>query len=259
MAGNIPFVGFHDMISVLVSGHTLLAKASSKDERLMKLFGRLLTEIEPSLQERIRFTDEYLNNADAIIATGSNNTARHFEYYFREKPHIIRRNRNGIAVLHGNESDEELMNLGKDIFTFFGLGCRNVTKLYIPENYQIEHLLHVLESYSDVPENNKYGNNIDYHRTLYLMNQEHFYDNGIVLFKENKQISSPVGVVYYEKYAELETLKAELTSLGDQVQCIVDPSGAIPGSIQPGKTQFPELWDYADGVDTLNFLKELGR
>ncbi len=257
MAGNIPLVGFHDMMSVLASGHKVLAKPSSKDDRLIRKVAEILSAIDPALGIRITLTEEKLSGLDAVIATGSNNSARYFEYYFRNIPHIIRKNRNGVAVLTGDESVEELAALGEDIFTYFGMGCRNVTKLYIPEAYDLKVLLGVLDRFQALYQHHKYGNNVDYYRTMYLMNQDPILDNGILLLKEDPSIASPVGVVFYERYSEIDLVQQELDLHHEEIQCIVSLSPDIKNSILPGSTQEPMPWDYADGVDTIRFLMEL--
>ena len=256
MAGNIPLVGFHDLLCVLASGHRVLAKTSSKDDRLIKKVLELLGDIDPELGERISLTDETLKGVDAVIATGSNNSARYFEYYFRNTPHIIRKNRNGVAVLTGEESQEELYRLGEDIFTYFGMGCRNVTKLFIPDSYDLTILMGVMDRFSHLYQHHKYGNNVDYYRTLYLMNQDSLLDNGVLLLKEDSAIASPVGVVFYERYSEIAQVHKQLDQRKDEIQCIVSIQKEISGAIAPGKTQQPMPWDYADGVDTIEFLKE---
>jgi len=257
MAGNIPLVGFHDMMSVLASGHRVLAKPSSRDDRLIRQVAEVLSAIDPELGSAIQFTDDKLSGMDAVIATGSNNSARYFEYYFRDIPHIIRKNRNGVAVLSGKESKEELVGLGEDIFTYFGMGCRNVTKLYIPKSYDLKILLGVLDSFYPLHQHHKYGNNVDYYRTIYLMNQVDFLDNGILLLKEDPAIASPVGVVFYERYSEIGLVQKELELHREEIQCIVSTDPQISGAILPGSTQEPMPWDYADGVDTIRFLTEL--
>ena len=258
LAGNIPLVGFHDLMTVLVSGHRVLAKASSMDERLIKEVALILASIDPELGKAIQFTDDKLSGLDAVIATGSNNSSRYFEYYFRNIPHIIRKNRNGVAVLSGNESEAELAALGEDIFTYFGMGCRNVTKLYIPETYDLKILLGVLDSFHPLYQHHKYGNNVDYYRTIYLMNRVDFLDNGVLLVKEDPSIASPVGVVFYERYSELGLVQKELELHREEIQCVVSTIPEIRGAILPGSTQEPMPWDYADGVDTIRFLMELG-
>jgi len=257
MAGNIPLVGFHDMMSVLASGHKVLAKPSSKDDRLIRKVAEVLSAIDPALGKRIRFTDDKLSGMDAVIATGSDNSARYFEYYFRNIPHIIRKNRNGVAVLTGEESEEELAALGEDIFTYFGMGCRNVTKLYIPETYDLKVLLGVLDSFHPLYQHHKYGNNVDYYRTIYLMNQVPILDNGVLLLKEDPALASPVGVVFYERYSEIGFVQQELELHRQEIQCIVSSDPEIKGAILPGSTLIPMPWDYADGVDTIRFLMEL--
>ena len=257
MAGNIPLVGFHDLMCVLAAGHDALVKPSSSDSRLIRNIADLLSFIDPGLGERIRLTDERLSGLDAVIATGSNNSARYFEYYFRDIPHVIRKNRNGVAVLAGTETEEELHALGEDIFTYFGMGCRNVTKLYIPEKYDLKGLLHVLDRFYQLSQHHKYANNVEYYRTIYLMNLESFLDNGVLLLKEDPAISSPVGVAFYERYSEIEEVQQKLDLHREEIQCIVSTCPDIRDSIQPGSTQAPMPWDYADGVDTIRFLKEI--
>lgn len=259
MAGNIPLVGFHDLLSVILSGHRFLGKPSSKDDHLLRKVTEVICAIEPGFTDRINYTEGYLKNADAIIATGSDNTARHFEYYFRDKPHIIRRNRNGLAVLTGKETREEILQLGHDIFSYFGLGCRNVTKLYIPLDYPLEKLLEPLESFIALRDHHKYANNLDYNRSVYLMNAIPFLDNGVLLLKEDERLSSPVGVVYYEKYSQLDQLAEKIRLQQDQVQCVVTIARGIENAVPPGKSQSPAPWDYADGVDTMKFLTDLNR
>ncbi|MEX2427260.1 MAG: acyl-CoA reductase [Bacteroidales bacterium] len=254
MAGNIPLVGFHDMLSVIMSGNNFIGKPSSKDDRLLRMVADIICSIEPGFSDRISFTDAYLKGVDAIIATGSDNSARYFEYYFRNIPHIIRKNRNSIAVLSGNETEEELIALGDDIFSYFGLGCRNVTKIFIPEAYDLRIILKAFESFTDLQDHHKYNNNLEYNRSVYLLNRIPFLDNGIVLLKEHESISSPVGVVYYEYYSQRENVIRKITAQQEQIQCIVSNLVEIENSIPPGTSQAPALWDYADGVDTMEFL-----
>ena len=257
LAGNIPLVGFHDLLCVLAAGHKVLAKLSSKDDRLIKGVCKLIGDIDPDLGSRIEFAEEKLSGMDAVFATGSDNSARYFEYYFRDIPHIIRKNRNGVAVLTGQESDEELARIGKDIFTYFGMGCRNVTKLYIPWEYDLKILMRVLDSYHLLKQHNKYANNVDYYRTMYLMNQVSLLDNEVLLLKEDSAIASPVGVVFYERYSEIRWVEDLLASRKEEIQCVVSLHPGLQGAIPPGSTQEPMPWDYADGVDTIRFLIEL--
>lgn len=258
MAGNIPMVGFHDMLSVLLSGHSFVGKLSSKDNQLLNFVSRLLIKINSEFKSLITFQSERLsgeNKFNAIIATGSNNSARYFEAYFKKYDHIIRRNRNSVAVLTGKETDEELKALGRDVFLYFGLGCRNVSKLYIPKEYNLVHLLDCWKNYSFISNHNKYANNYDYQRSILLMNRIKHLDTGFVLLNENTAITSPIGVVNYEYYSEINSLKQSLKSNSDQIQCIV--SNEFSNSIPFGKAQEPELYDYADQVDTMAFLSNL--
>jgi len=258
MAGNIPMVGFHDMLSVLISGHQFIGKLSSKDNRLLDFITRLLAEINPDFKTLISFKSERLNGKqdfDAIIATGSNNSARYFEAYFSKYPHIIRRNRNSVALITGNETKEELQNLGLDVFLYFGLGCRNVSKLYVPENYDITQILDAWQDYATSVDHNKYANNHDYQRSLYLMNAIKHYDNGFLLMKEDIAISSPIAVLHYEHYRSIEQVKNHFKENSENIQCIVGQEGE--NLIPFGKAQQPELNDYADNVDTMAFLSQL--
>lgn len=254
MAGNIPLVGFHDMLSVIMSGNNFLGKPSSKDDRLLKKMAEIICRIEPGFSDRIRFTESYLKGADAIIATGSNNSSRYFEYYFRDIPHIIRKNRSGVAVLSGNETEQEIIRLGEDIFSYFGLGCRNVTKIFIPDDFKPEVLLEVFETFTNLQEHYKYNNNLEYNRSVYLLNMIPFLDNGIVLMKEDENISSPIGVVYYEKYSHLEEVMEKISAQHEHIQCVISTIRKIENSISPGTSQAPALWDYADSIDTMKFL-----
>ncbi len=245
------------MLCVLATGHRILAKPSSKDDRLIRKVAEVLSIIDPSLGARITFTDERLSGLDAVIATGSNNSARYFEYYFRDIPHIIRKNRNGVAVITGEETEEELAGIGEDIFTYFGLGCRNVTKIYLPEAYDLKILMGAMDAFVHLAEHHKYINNVDYYRSIYLMNQQKFLDNGVLLLKEDSAIASPVGVVFYERYSEIGAVDQQLKVRQEEIQCVVSISPEINKSIPPGTSQQPMPWDYADGVDTISFLKQL--
>jgi hypothetical protein len=256
MAGNIPLVGFHDLLSVLVSGHYLYAKLSSEDTFLTRWLVQQLLIIEPAFKEYIHFVD-LLKNVDAVIATGSDNTARYFEYYFAKKPHIIRRNRSSLAVLTGFESKEELTKLGADIFQYYGLGCRNVSKLFVPEGYIFDTLFEALEPFKWVLEHHKYANNYDYNKSILLVNRTPHYDNGFVLLSENKQLVSPISVVHIEAYTSQEDLKERLTDLEDKIQCTVSALGWLAGSVPFGEAQCPQVWQYADNVDTMAFLTNL--
>ncbi len=252
MAGNIPLVGFHDFLSVLLLGHRAEVKLASADRLLLPLVADYLATVEPALQEAFSFTEGPLKEYDAVIATGSNNTARYFEYYFGKKPHIIRRNRNSVAILNGDESREELQALGKDIFTYFGLGCRNVSKLFVPENYDFKPFFEAIEVFSEITGHRKYANNYEYNKAVYLMSAFPFLDNGFLLLREEASYASPIGTLYYEPYQGHAQLQGRLEADRGQVQCIVGRDGL--GITPFGQTQHPALWDYADGVDTVDFL-----
>ncbi|MDP3353238.1 MAG: acyl-CoA reductase [Flavobacteriaceae bacterium] len=256
MAGNIPLVGFHDLISVLISGHKASVKLSSNDQKLLPILAQYLQKIEPEFENYITFTEQKLESFEAVIATGSNNTSRYFEYYFGKYPHIIRKNRNSVAILTGNETDEELNRLGEDIFRYFGLGCRNVSKIFIPRNYDLDILFKALYPYNSLLDYKKYSNNYDYNKAVYLMSLFKIYDNGFLILKEDKSYSSPIASLFYEYYDAIELLNDKLDIEQDQIQCIIGNS-AIPNSIPFGTSQKPNLWDYADDVDTIDFLLKL--
>ncbi len=258
MAGNVPLVGFHDMLCVLISGNKFLGKLSSEDKLLMPFISKVLIEIEPTFADKISFTDGQIKGMDAVIATGSNNSARYFEYYFSKYPHIIRKNRNSVAVLNGAETAQDLNKLGKDIFQYFGLGCRNVSKLFVPKNYNFDIFYQSIYDYQEIVNNNKYGNNYDYNRTVYLMkNDPSLLDNNFLLLKQDESYYSPIGVLFYDYYETIEDLNKKLEAEKSNIQCIVSNSMEIKNALPFGKAQCPSLFDYADGVDTMNFLLEL--
>ena len=256
MAGNIPLVGFHDALCVLMSGHILLAKLSKDDTALMLWILGELKRLEPRFVEQIHIA-ERLNAADAFIATGSDNTARYFEYYFGKKPNIIRRNRTSLAVLTGREEPHELGLLGEDIFRYYGLGCRNVSKLYVPQNYDFTPLLDSLEPWHHIPNHHKYQNNYDYNKSILLVNGVPHLDTGFLLLTESTQLVSPISVMHYSFYSSEVDLVNQLTDVAAQTQCIVASRGQWPGSFPFGQAQRPSVTDYADGVDTMAFLAQL--
>ncbi|MBN3583510.1 acyl-CoA reductase [Algoriphagus aestuarii] len=256
MAGNIPAVGFHDLLTVLISGNKACVKLSSSDTVLMSWMINQLIEINPKFSDLISI-EEMLKGKDAYIATGSDNSARYFNYYFGKYPSIIRQNRTSVAVLTGNESSEDLKNLGKDIFKYFGLGCRNVSKVYLKSENQLQQLLDNLEEFSFVGNHHKYHNNYDYNKSIYLVNNEKHLDNGFLLVKESNELVSPISVLYFELYESEEALFETLESLKEKIQCLVGNPEAIQGAIPFGNAQNPMPWDYADEVDTLQFLISL--
>lgn len=256
MAGNIPLVGFHDLLCVLITGNKALVKLAEDDTTLMKWVIEELISIEPEFASFIEISENRLPQGfDAIIATGSNNSNRYFEYYFREKRSLLRGNRNSVAILSGKETPEDLQKIGADIFTYFGLGCRNVSKIYVPRDYDITQFLDGIESHNDVGNHHKYANNYTYHKAILLMNLTPHLDNNFMLLKEDERIASPLGILYYERYDSQEALLETLKGKQSEIQCIVSKSD-LPGTIPLGKAQQPELWDYADGVDTIAFLLE---
>jgi len=256
MAGNIPLVGFHDLLSILICGHHALVKLSSNDVRLIPLMCEYLIGIEPNFENSIEFTQGKLENFDAVIATGSNNTARYFEYYFKGKPNIIRKNRNSVAVLTGNETKEELEALGEDVFRYYGLGCRSVSKFFIPRGYDFDAFYKSIFKYQNLLKHEKYTNNYDYNKAVYLMSNFKLLDNGFLMLKEDKSYSSPISSVFYEYYENYEDLKLLFEQKDKQLQCIVNFQKNTK-NVDFGKTQYPDLQDYADGIDTVDFLLKI--
>ena len=253
LAGNIPLVGFHDFLCVLITGHDVLVKTSSNDQHLLPFLAKYLIHIAPELAEKITFTEGKLENFDAVIATGSNNTARYFEYYFKDKPSIIRKNRNSVAVLNGEETKEQLIALGEDIFRYFGLGWRNVSKLFVPKDYSFNVFFEAMFEYLDVIHYEKYANNYDYNKAVFLMSNFQLLDNGFLTIKEDNSYASPISSVFYEYYDALPEVEKKLQKNSDQIQCITS-NNLIKNSIAFGQTQQPKLWDYADNIDTISFL-----
>lgn len=258
LAGNIPMVGFHDVISVLATGNIALIKLSTSDDKLLPAVLAELIKIEPLLESSIVYVDR-LKDFDAVIATGSNNTSRYFDYYFGKVPNIIRRNRNSVAVLTGNETVAEISELGHDIFNYFGLGCRNVSKIFLPEGYEIKNFFEPLEQYKDIINHFKYNNNYDYNKSIYLVNSAVHYDNGFLLLKEDKSMSSPLAVLYFEYYKNLDEVSEKLRSEEERIQCVVTtaPLALKTEKIAFGKSQTPRIWDYADNINTVLFLADL--
>jgi len=251
-AGNIPLVCFHDVFCVLLSGNKALIKLSSDDKILLPFFLRLLCHYEPEFESAIHFADGKISNFDAVIATGSDNTASHLHYYFGKYPNIIRKNRSSVALLTGTESTEDLKNLGTDIFQYFGLGCRNVTKLLVPAGYVFNSFFESILDWSFVVNNKKYGNNYDYHRAIFLLEQIPFLDNNFLMIREEKALHSPVGVLHYEFYEDPAAAAEILKSATDQLQCIVGKD-----YVPFGYSQRPVISDFADNVNTLDFLLNL--
>jgi len=255
MAGNIPLVGFHDLLSVLICGHKALVKLSSNDTIIPKYIIDELIRIEPGFADLIVISDNTIGSVyDAVIATGSNNSNRYFEYYFKNKSNLLRGNRNSLAILNGDESKDDLEKLADDVFMYFGLGCRNVSKLMLPRNFNFEALFEAFEKYVGLIEHNKYANNYTYHKAILLMNQTPHLDNGFILLKEDKAIASPLGVLFYEFYDTENEIDEIISKNKENIQCIVSKDS---NNIQFGQAQYPKLSDYADGKDTIEFLCSL--
>ncbi len=253
MAGNIPLVGFHDFLSVLISGHKVLVKQSSNDKHLLPFLAKYLEVVEPQFKGKITFKEGKLEDFDAVIATGSDNTARYFEYYFKDKPSIIRKNRNSVAVLTGNETEQQLKLLSEDIFRYYGLGCRNVSKLFVPKDYNFDAFFNAMYHWHPIINQAKYANNYDYNKAVYLMSEFNMLENGFLMIKEDESYSSPIATLFYEYYDTLESLKQKLNTEADKIQCVVADQFS-KDEIAFGNTQKPQLWDYADNVDTVEFL-----
>jgi hypothetical protein len=255
LAGNIPLVGFHDFLCVLISGHCAQLKLSSKDSKLIPYLIRHLTWLEPGFEKAITIKENKLENFDAVIATGSDNSARYFEYYFGKYPNIIRKNRTSCVILTGNEPDEEIDALGEDIFSYFGLGCRNVSKAFVPAGYDLAKILSRWAAYKDIIHHHKYCNNYDYQKSILLVNLVPFLDNGFILLQEHENLVSPISVLYYAYYTDQADLENKLNSNKEKIQCIV--GSHPPATIPFGSAQYPDVWDYADHADTLKFLEKL--
>ncbi len=254
MAGNIPLVGFHDFLCVLISGNKFLGKFSSKDGNLMLTITQMLTQIEPEFTNYIEITDNQLKGFDAVIATGSDNSSRYFDYYFKNYPTIIRKHRNSIAIITGNETTCDFEQLSNDIFNYFGLGCRNVSKLLVPQGYNFTPMLDSFINWNHLINQNKYANNYEYNRAIYTMNQVIHLDTGYLLVTPSEAIESPVGVLFYQEYSTLKGAVEYINLNEEKVQCIVGNAGSHPRAIPFGTTQSPKIDDYADGLDTVEFL-----
>ena len=251
-AGNLPLVGFHDIVCCILLNINTQVKLSKNDNVLIPAILKILYLFDSELQDRIKICNEKPDNYNYVIATGSNNSNRYFEYYFGKFPHIFRRNRTSIAVVHSEISDDQLKSLSHDMLQYYGLGCRSVTKLYLPEKFSLDRIYNSVFNYKDLINHNKYMNNYDYNRSIFLMGKKLFFDNGFLILKEDKSLFSPISVVNFEYYSSMETLEKELNVLSNEIQCRVG-EGGIPF----GTAQKPELWDYADGVDTIDFLTKI--
>jgi Acyl-CoA reductase (LuxC) len=252
MAGNIPLVGFHDFLCAICAGHIAVCKLSSLDKTLLPALAKQLIQFAPNLAKRIEFSEGKIGELDGVIATGSDNSLKYFEQYFGKYPHIFRKNRTSIAVLDGTESHDELVALGEDIFAYFGLGCRNVSHLLIPHDFEINRFFEAIVGYGEVVNNNKYGNNYDYNRTVYLMNQLPLLDNNFVLLRESEELFSPLAMLHYQRYSDTFALKSYIQQHDEKIQVVVGKSYQYFAT-----SQLPCLNDYADGIDVMNWLEKL--
>lgn len=252
MAGNLPLVGFHDFLCVLFSGHKVVAKMSSDDKTLLPAIASILLKFEPALADYIQLTDGRIGEIDAMIATGSNNSMHYFESYFGKYPHVFRKNRTSVAVLDGTETEAQIHEMGNDIFTYFGLGCRNVSQILIPEDFELNRFFGAIVPFSEVVNHHKYANNYDYNKAIHLMNQEQILDNGFVLLKESDELFSPLAMIFYHRYKDLSEVSAFLEKHEENIQAVVG-NAYIPF----GQAQSPGLDDYADGVNTMEWLQSL--
>ncbi|HOW24954.1 MAG TPA: acyl-CoA reductase [Bacteroidales bacterium] len=254
MAGNIPLVGFHDFFCVLLSGNRFIGKLSQDDRHLLPALARLLIRWFPDLERLIIFSEDVRTSFDAVIATGSNNSSRYFEYYFSKYPHIIRKSRNSVAVLDGTETPDELKQLGADVFSHFGRGCRSVSQIFVPAGYEPESIFPCWTSYQYVMDHHKYRNNYDYQKSVLIINDISFLDSGQILLIRNTAFSSPVAVMHFDFYDDLSEVATLLRSNYDRIQCIVSKNPALHDRIPFGKAQQPSLFDFADRIDTMRFL-----
>ena len=256
MAGNIPLVGFHDLLCALICDHKVIVKQSSNDKHLLPFLMHYLIKIAPELKNRVTFLEQKLEGFDAVIATGSDNTARYFEYYFKNKPSIIRKNRNSLCVLTGEESKEDLFQLSNDIFQYYGLGCRSVSKLFVPNNYNFDAFFEAIYHWHPIIEGAKYANNYDYNKAVYLMSEFKMLENGFLMIKKDSSYASPIASLFYEHYDSLENLFKKLEKDSDKIQCIVSKE-LSDKHLSFGSTQTPKLDEYADGIDTVDFLLKI--
>ncbi len=255
MAGNLPLVGFHDFLCVLVAGYCFVGKLSSKDAGLTKAIASILIEIEPNFKDKISFVPELPPHCYAVIATGSDNSARYFEHAFGSKPHLFRKNRNSVAILSGRETCQDLELLGNDVFSYFGLGCRSVSKLYVPNGYNLNSLKKNWKNYSFLASHNGYSNNLIYNKALLKVAEIPHVDFGFCTLKYDFDLASPISVINIEEYETIDLCQKGLKAQEEKLQCIVGNFQSDYFQVVPfGQSQSPNLWDYADGVDTMEFL-----
>lgn len=252
LAGNIPLVGLHDLLCGLACGYEIEVKCSSNDAILLPFILDFLTDVEHQWKGKVHFTDGKLTHFDRVIATGSSNTARYFEYYFRHVPHIVRQTRNGVAILDGSETEDDLAALCVDMLQYFGLGCRSVSHLIVPEGYSFDALFLALYKHKDIIYHNAYANNYDYNKAVYLMQEQDLLDNGFILLKKDSSLHSPIACMHYSTYETVEQALSILNEKKESIQCVVSKN--IENTLVFGQTQYPKLTDYADYIDTMHFL-----
>ena len=256
MAGNIPAVGFHDLLCSLLLNFDCLVKLSSDDKFIIPFIVKFLESRNKKLNNKVVFESEKLKNFDGVIATGNNNSHRYFDYYFSKYPNLLRKTRHSIAVLDGNESDEDLSNLSNDIFNYFGLGCRSVSKVFLPRSYDLDFLFNAFFKHKEIINHNKYVNNFDYNKAVYLMSKEKFIENGFLILKEETKLGSPIGCLFYEFYDDKKDIIKLIQNNSDSIQCVASNMD-LKTNIQFGQTQCPTIGDYADNNDTIKFLLKI--
>mgnify|MGYP000545431330 CR=1 FL=1 len=256
-AGNLPLVGLHDLLSILASGHKALVKPAKDDQELMENVMALLMVVNPSLKDRLILAKGKMSDFEAVIATGSDNSTRYFESYFGEFPHIFRGNRTSLAVLTGEESEEEMSGLADDVFQYFGMGCRNVSKVFVPSGYDPNQLLNAFRKYEHLADHNKFHNNYLYHKSIFGMNLDRFHDFGILLLRKVPELHAGIATLHYEEYESLEAVNKQIEIIKEDLQCVAKAHPEKEYEVKLGETQRPQLWDYADGVDTMKFLTQL--
>ena len=256
MAGNLPLVGFHDFICAIALNYNCLIKLSSDDKILIPVVLDFIESLLPGFKNKIKFVDKPLKNFDGVIATGNNTSFKHFEYYFKKYPKLLRKSRHSIAILNGNESKNDLKNLGLDIFNYFGMGCRSVSKIFVPNNYNFDLLFNAIYDYREIINHNKYANNYDYNKAVYLMSEQKFLENGFIMLKEDNKLGSPIACLFYEKYNSIPVLEKKIKSIEKSLQCVVS-NLHIQESVAFGASQNPKIDDYADNIDTLSFLLKI--
>lgn len=257
MAGNIPAVGFHDMLCVLVSGHSMIAKLSSEDQKIIPAMARFLISENQRFADKVEFSTSIVKNFDAVIATGSDNTSRYFNYYFGRYPNIIRRNRNSLAIIYGDESKEAMQGIVADILLYFGKGCRSVSQIMVPKSYDFSALIEVMQSFSFMAHHSKFANNYDYQKAIALVNGHYYMDSGFLLLLPSDRLSAAVGVLHYSSYDKPDDCTEYCNRNKDFIQCVVSDKPLPIPTVRPGKAQYTGLIDYADEVDTLDFLIKL--